>query len=113
MFGTVDTWLVYKMTGETTHVTDYTNASRTLLYNIHTLAWDEDICKILDIPLGMLPEVKSSSEIFTVIPLRIISLVKKCLSRALPATNKPHFLVKLVLKKGWSKTHMAQVALCS
>lgn len=64
MFGTIDTWLVYKMTGEKVHVTDYTNASRTLLYNIHELKWDEEILSILNIPMSMLPEVKSSSEVY-------------------------------------------------
>lgn len=64
LFGTIDTWLVYKMTGEKVHVTDYTNASRTLLYNIHTLKWDEEILSILNIPTSMLPEVKSSSEVY-------------------------------------------------
>jgi len=64
LFGTIDTWLVYKLTGETVHVTDYTNASRTLLYNIHKLTWDEELLNILGIPQSMLPEVKSSSEIY-------------------------------------------------
>ena len=63
-FGTVDSWLIYKLTGGKVHVTDRTNASRTMLYNIHTLQWDEDICKALNIPLCMLPEVRSSSEIY-------------------------------------------------
>ena len=63
-FGTIDTWLVYKLTGEQVHVTDYTNASRTLLYNIHTLTWDQELCDILEVPMSMLPEVKSSSEIY-------------------------------------------------
>lgn len=64
LFGTIDTWLVYKLTDETVHVTDYTNASRTLLYNIHKLTWDEELLNILGIPQSMLPEVKSSSEIY-------------------------------------------------
>ncbi|MCU0105503.1 glycerol kinase GlpK [Acholeplasma vituli] len=63
MFGTIDTWIIYKMTGETVHVTDYTNASRTLLFNIHELKWDTEILDILGIPASMLPTVKSSSEI--------------------------------------------------
>lgn len=64
LFGTIDTWLVYKMTGEHIHVTDYTNASRTLLYNIHELKWDQEILDILGIPKSMLPKVKSSSEVY-------------------------------------------------
>ena len=62
-FGTVDSWLIWKLTGGV-HVTDRTNASRTMLYNIHTLAWDTDICAALNIPLCMLPAVKSSSEVY-------------------------------------------------
>lgn len=64
LFGTIDTWLVWKLTGGRTHVTDYTNASRTMLFNIHELAWDPEILKLLNIPLAMLPEVRSNSEIY-------------------------------------------------
>ncbi len=63
-FGTVDSWLIYKFTKGTTHVTDITNASRTMLYNIHDQCWDEELLELFDIPAGMMPEVKSSSEIF-------------------------------------------------
>ena len=62
LFGTVDTWLIYKMTQGKTFATDVTNASRTMLFNIFTLKWDEDLLKLFNIPKGMLPEVKSSSE---------------------------------------------------
>lgn len=61
LFGTVDTWLIYNLTKGRVFVTDYTNASRTMLFNIHTLEWDEDILKLFDIPACMLPEVKPSS----------------------------------------------------
>lgn len=64
MFGTVDTWLIYKLTGGRVFATDYTNASRTMLFNIHTLQWDKEILKSLAIPESMLPEVKPSSGIF-------------------------------------------------
>jgi glycerol kinase len=64
MFGTVDTWLIYKLTGGAVHVTDVSNASRTLMFNIHTLQWDDELLEILQIPKSMLPEVKSSSEIY-------------------------------------------------
>ncbi|MBP3878027.1 MAG: glycerol kinase GlpK [Lachnospiraceae bacterium] len=64
LFGTVDTWLIWKLTGGAVHATDYSNASRTMLYNIRTLSWDEDILKLLDIPRCMLPEVKPSSGVF-------------------------------------------------
>jgi len=63
-FGTVDTWLIWKLTGGRAHVTDPSNASRTLLYNIHTGAWDEEILQRLDIPRELLPEVRPSSEIY-------------------------------------------------
>ena len=64
LFGTVDTWLIWKLTGGRVHVTDYTNASRTMLFNIHTLQWDEDLLKLLNIPASMLPEVKPSSCVY-------------------------------------------------
>lgn len=63
-FGTVDTWLVWKLTNGKLHITDPSNASRTMLYNINTLAWDDDLLKIFDIPRAILPEVRSSSEIY-------------------------------------------------
>ena len=61
MFGTVDTWLIYNLTGGTVYATDYTNASRTMLFNIHTLDWDDELLAMLDIPRSMLPEVRWSS----------------------------------------------------
>lgn len=64
LFGTVDTWLTWKMTEGEVHVTDYTNASRTMLYNIRELKWDEELLRIFNIPLSMLPQVKSSSEVY-------------------------------------------------
>ncbi|MDO4178941.1 MAG: glycerol kinase GlpK [Phascolarctobacterium sp.] len=66
LFGTIDTWIIWKLTGGQVHVTDYSNASRTLLYNIHELKWDEEILKILNIPACMLPEVKPSSCVYGV-----------------------------------------------
>lgn len=64
LFGTVDTWLIWNLTGKKVHVTDYSNASRTMLYNIHTLEWDKKILEIFDIPENMLPSVKPSSIIY-------------------------------------------------
>ena len=63
LFGTVDTWLLWKLTGGRVHATDYTNASRTMLYDIHKLCWDEKLAAVLDIPMQMLPEVRDSSGI--------------------------------------------------
>lgn len=63
-FGTVDSWLVWNLTGGRVHVTDVSNASRTLLFNIHTLAWDDELLSLFDIPRAMLPDVRTSSEIY-------------------------------------------------
>lgn len=64
LFGTVDSWIIWKLTGGKVHVTDYSNASRTMLFNIHTLKWDEEILRILKIPQQILPEVKPSSYVY-------------------------------------------------
>lgn len=64
LFGTVDSWLIWKLSGGRLHVTDMSNASRTMLFNIHTLDWDDEILNLLDIPRCMLPEVKNSSEVY-------------------------------------------------
>ena len=64
MFGTVDSWLIYRLTGGKVHATDPSNAARTMLFNIHTMQWDEELLKLFDIPACMLPEVKPSSGIF-------------------------------------------------
>lgn len=61
-FGTIDSWLIWKLTQGESHITDVTNASRTLLFNIHTLEWDSELLELLDIPISMMPEVRSSSE---------------------------------------------------
>ena len=63
-FGTIDSWLVWKLTDGAAHVTDYSNAARTMLYNIKNLAWDKEILELLQVPLAMLPEVRSNSEIY-------------------------------------------------
>lgn len=64
LFGTIETWLIWKLTDGKVHVTDYSNASRTMMFNIHDLKWDEDILKELGIPACMLPEVRPSSEVY-------------------------------------------------
>ncbi|NCI48440.1 glycerol kinase GlpK [Sediminibacterium roseum] len=63
-FGTVDAWLIWKLTNGTVHATDVTNASRTMLYNIHTCEWDKELLELFDIPASVLPEVRSSSEVY-------------------------------------------------
>jgi glycerol kinase len=64
LFGTIDTFLIWRLTGGKVHVTDVSNASRTLLFNIHTLQWDDELLRLLDVPRAMLPAVKSSSEVY-------------------------------------------------
>jgi glycerol kinase len=64
LFGTIDTWLIWKLSGGTAHVTDYSNASRTLMFNIYDLKWDEELLEILGVPASMLPEVMPSSEVY-------------------------------------------------
>ncbi|WP_028563296.1 glycerol kinase GlpK [Paenibacillus pinihumi] len=64
LFGTIDSWLIWKLTGGEVHMTDYSNASRTMLFNIYELKWDDELLALLDIPSSMLPEVRSSSEVY-------------------------------------------------
>jgi glycerol kinase len=64
LFGTIDTWLIWKLSGGSAHVTDFSNASRTLMFNIHDLKWDEELLEILGVPASMLPAVKPSSEVY-------------------------------------------------
>ncbi|WP_209124756.1 glycerol kinase GlpK [Alkalihalobacillus sp. BA299] len=64
LFGTIDTWLIWKLSGGKAHVTDYSNASRTLMYNIHELKWDDELLEMLTVPKSMLPEVRPSSEVY-------------------------------------------------
>jgi glycerol kinase len=64
LFGTMDTWIIWNLTGRKAHITDYTNASRTLLYNIRELKWDDHMMEVLDVPQNILPEVKNSSEVY-------------------------------------------------
>ena len=74
LFGTVDSWLVWKLTGGKVHVTDYTNASRTMLYDIQNLRWDKRICDTLDIPMEMLPQVCPSSQIYGTVNLQGVEI---------------------------------------
>ena len=64
LFGTVETWLIWKLTGGKVHVTDYSNAGRTMLFNIHTLSWDKELCALLDIPMNILPRPVSNAEVY-------------------------------------------------
>ena len=64
LFGTVDTWLLWNLTAGAVHATDATNASRTMLFNIHSMQWDEELLQLMNIPTNMLPAVRSSSEVY-------------------------------------------------
>ena len=74
LFGTVDTWLIWNLTGGAVHVTDHSNASRTMLFNIHTLDWDEELCRVLDIPMSMLPRPVSNCELYGTLSSRLPGL---------------------------------------
>lgn len=74
MFGTVETWLIWNLTGGTVHVTDYSNASRTMLFDVDKLCWDEELCKNLTIPMGILPEVVPSSKIYGYVKKGVVGL---------------------------------------
>ena len=74
LFGTVDTWLIWNLTGGKVHVTDYSNASRTMLFNIHTLTWDEELCRLLMIPMCMLPRPVSNCEVYGTVSSRLPGL---------------------------------------
>ena len=71
-FGTVDSWLIWKLTGGKVHATDVSNASRTMLFNINTLSWDKELCELFDIPMSILPEVKESSSIYGYTDVKIL-----------------------------------------
>lgn len=73
LFGTVDCWLIWQLTGGKVHATDVTNASRTLMFNIHTGQWDDELLSMLDVPLAMLPQVKSCSEVYGTVDTNIVA----------------------------------------
>ena len=96
LFGTVDSWLVWKLTGGKVHITDYTNASRTMLFNIHTLQWDQTLLNLFDIPKEMLPQVQDRG--------------KKFRLRELRGTSRRRCLGSVVLKRDRQKTPMEPAA---
>jgi glycerol kinase len=98
-FGTIDTWLVWKLTRGKMFVIDVTNASRTLLLNIHAQQWDDDLLQLFDIPRAILPEVKQSSEIYGETSTTLFA--SKILLQVLLAINKLHFSDKCAPRKGW------------
>ena len=106
LFGTVDTWLLWKLTGGAVHVTDATNASRTMLYDIHKLDWDDTLLQALDIPRAMLPAPPARS---TAIPR---SRASGCPSPASPATSRPPSSARPALSPATPRTPTAPAASC-
>ena len=101
LFGTIDSWLIWKLTGNQVHVTDYSNASRTLMFNIKTLQWDDQLLKYLTVPKSMLPEVRPSSDVYGYTQPSILGVPVK-IAGAAGAMNR-----------AWLKTLTVQAALCS
>lgn len=97
-FGTVETWLIWHLTGGKVHVTDRTNASRTMLYDIHRLCWDEELLSYFKIPMSMLPEVKPSSGSMDILNRR--SWAAPSRSRGPPGISRPRFSASAALNRG-------------
>ena len=93
MFGTVDSWLIWRLTRGEVHVTDVSNASRTMLFNIHTLQWDEDLLELFGIPASMMPQVKSSSEVYGATKTTIFA-------HKVPITSSNNLLTTIAWKIG-------------
>ena len=108
LFGTVDSWLVWKLTGGKVHVTDRTNASRTMLYNIQKLDWDDTLLNALDIPRAMLPRVTDSSEIYGYTDLCGVQVPVA----GIAGDSRPHCLARAVFPKAKPKTPMVPAAFC-
>ena len=105
LFGNVDTWLIWKLTRGEVHVTDYSNASRTMLYNIKELKWDENIINELGIPMSMLPKVSLQVKFMGILMKKPLEEQRFLLQEQLGISKLP-YLVKLVLKREWLKTLM-------
>lgn len=109
-FGTVDSWLIWNLTRGEVHVTDVSNASRTMLFNIHTLTWDEDLLKLLEIPASMMPEVRSSSEIYGYTKTTIFA--HKVPIAGIAGTSRPHCSARCAPQRVLSRTLTAQDVSC-
>ena len=107
VFGTVDSFLLYKLTGGAVHATDYTNASRTMIYNIHRGKWDGELLEIFDIPAGILPDVRSSAGDFgATVDLGVLPAGIPL--AGLRAISKPRFLGNAAFSKVILKIRMAR-----
>lgn len=110
MFGTVETWLIWKLTCGKVHVTDYSNASRTMLFNIHTLDWDDDILKLLGIPRSMLPKPVSNSEFYEYAdPMHFCGAIKIA---GAAGDQQAALFGQACFAKGEAKTPTAPAAFC-
>lgn len=110
MFGTVDSWIIWCLTGGSNggvHCTDVTNASRTMLFNIHTMQWDPELCRYFDVPIEILPAVRSSSEIYGW--MKSSSLAGVPISGA---TNRLLWSVRCVSSRARPRTHTGPAASC-
>ena len=110
LFGTVETWLIWKLTKGRVHVTDYSNAARTMLFNINTLEWDDEILEELGIPKSMLPQARPSSEVYGMADEVILE--KKFQSEEQQEISRQHCLVRHALQQGRPKIHMEQGHFC-
>ena len=127
-FGNVDSWLVWRLTRGEVHCTDVTNASRTMLFNINTLQWDDDLLKLLDIPRSMMPEVKSSSEVYGHTKTTIFAHEVEELASSVPDSGGVYFVPALTglaapywdqyargtivgITRGTTRAHIARAAL--
>ena len=107
LFGTVDSWLVWNLTGGDVHITDYSNASRTMLFNIHTLQWDSELMSLLDIPEAILPEVMPSSQIYGETAAGLLGDSNVPLG-SLAGDQQAALSVRHVTRPVWPKIHMAR-----
>lgn len=110
LFGTVETWLIWKLTQGQVHVTDYSNASRTMMFNINTLKWDDEILKELDIPKSMLPKPMPSSCVYGEVN-PVFSGVR-FLSQERQETSRLRFLARHALGQEKPKIHTVQAVFC-
>jgi glycerol kinase len=111
LFGNIDTWLIWNLTKGAVHVTDYSNASRTMIYNIFDLKWDDEILARFNIPKSMLPEVKPSSAVYGETDASIFGAPIKMPEQR--GTSKPRCSGRLVSSPAWPRTHTEPVASCS
>ena len=111
LFGTIDTFLIWRLTRGRCHVTDVSNASRTLLFNIHTLEWDDELLKILDVPRAMLPEVRSSSEVYGTTDRGVLRS-RDPRSPATPAISRRRSSGRPASSRGRRRTPTAPAASC-